>query len=85
MESWPEALRKNVEILGTNARYYTVLLLDCGQDHLFENWDEPGTRDEDKLAFLKQVECYTPPTGGLTAYCTSTKSPLRRDTAYDPI
>ena len=57
-----EALRKNVEILGTNTRYYAVLLLDCGQDHLFENWDEPGTRDEDKLAFLKQARCYTPPT-----------------------
>ena len=59
------------------ARYYAVLLLDCGQDHLFDEWDEPGTRDDEKLAFLKQVEAlHAAYPGGLNAYCTKARSLL---------
>ena len=54
-----------------------MLLLDCGQDHLFDDWDEPGTRDEEKLAFLKQVEAlHAAYPGGLNAYCTRARSLL---------
>lgn len=31
------------------------MLVEKGQNHLFEHWPEPGTDDDDKKAFFDQV------------------------------
>ena len=31
------------------------VLVEMGQTHLFEHWDEPGVDDEEKKAFFDQV------------------------------
>lgn len=31
------------------------LLMEMGQNHLFEHWPEPGVDDEEKRAFFHQV------------------------------
>ena len=52
-------------------------LLDAGQDHLFANWDEPGTNDEAKTAFLatlSRIDTSYP--GGLTGYITNARKLL---------
>ncbi len=52
-------------------------LLDLGQAHLFEGWDEPGTNDEAKAAFLStlaRVNASYP--GGIRAYIANAQKLL---------
>jgi UDP-sugar pyrophosphorylase len=52
-------------------------LLDAGQEHLFADWDAPGTNDEAKAAFLAtlaRVDNSYP--GGLTGYISNARKLL---------
>lgn len=52
-------------------------LIDAGQEHLFADWDAPGTQDEAKAAFLatlSRVDNAYP--GGLTGYITNARKLL---------
>jgi UDP-sugar pyrophosphorylase len=52
-------------------------LLDAGQEHLFADWDEPGTNDDAKAAFLatlSRVDTSYP--GGLTGYISNARKLL---------
>lgn len=83
--TWPEGLRSNEELLGTepNARWYAVMLLDLDQDHLFENWDALGVNDGRKLAMLRQVKAlHDSYPGGLPAYIKKARI-LLYDSASD--
>jgi len=52
-------------------------LIDTGQQHLFANWDPPGTNDDAKVAFLEslaKVDGNYP--GGLTGYISNARKLL---------
>jgi UDP-sugar pyrophosphorylase len=77
--TWPEGLRKNEPVLALESwsRWYAVMLLDCDQGHLFENWDDPGVNDEKKLDMLRQTKLlYESYPGGLPAYIKLARSLL---------
>lgn len=65
--------------LTENALEQTLIaeLIDAGQDHLFADWDAPGTNDDAKAAFLAaltNVNASYP--GGLTGYITNARKLL---------
>ncbi len=69
----------NIQDLTGNKNEQALIaeLLDAGQEHLFANWDAPGTNDEPKTAFLKSLtrinESYP---GGLTGYISNARKLL---------
>ena len=69
----------DVTILTTNKAEQELIqkLLDAGQAHLFEDWDEPGTNDNAKAAFLAsltKIDSSYP--GGLTGYISNAQKLL---------
>ena len=51
----PPALRANADILDVAELALARTLLKCGQEHLFEEWDPPGTNDDEKHGFFDQL------------------------------
>ena len=52
-------------------------LIDLGQDHLFAAWPAPGTQDDEKAAFIAQLETLDANyPGGLEGYIVSAKKLL---------
>lgn len=64
----------NMESLNTADRELVAKLIDAGQGHLFADWDEPGTADEAKAAFLaslSKIDGSYP--GGLAGYISNAR------------
>jgi len=58
-------------------RKLVAKLADAGQQHLFADWDEPGTADEAKAAFLASLsKIDTSYPGGLTGYISNAQKLL---------
>jgi len=68
---WPEPLASNKGIFNAAEVSLIGKLLYANQEHLFVDWDAPGTRDAEKRDFLNQMtrlnETY-PGKGGLFDY-----------------
>jgi UDP-sugar pyrophosphorylase len=62
-------LNGNWESLSQDEQALVSRLIDAGQEHLFADWDVPGTADADKVEFLGSLakidRCYP---GGLVGY-----------------
>jgi UDP-sugar pyrophosphorylase len=65
-------LGSNVDLLSDEEKALCQMLLQNGQEHLFQHWDPPGTNDHLKHLFFQQIqrlhESYLPSQGGLVAY-----------------
>jgi UDP-sugar pyrophosphorylase len=65
-------LGPNADLLNDEEKVLCKMLLQNGQDHLFQQWDPPGTNDHLKHEFFQQIrrlhESYLPNQGGLVAY-----------------
>ncbi|GAB2270417.1 hypothetical protein Dimus_005319 [Dionaea muscipula] len=48
-------LNKNLSLLSSDQVELAQMLLEMGQNHLFDQWPEPGVDDEEKLGFFEQV------------------------------
>ncbi|HKL20187.1 MAG TPA: hypothetical protein VJ904_00185, partial [Tichowtungia sp.] len=69
----------NTNELTTNPTEQELIqkLLDAGQEHLFADWDAPGTNDDAKaqfLATLSRIDSSYP--GGLTGYISNARNLL---------
>lgn len=51
----PSSLQDNLEILNESEQATAKVLCEAGQEHLFNNWPAPGTKDDDKRRFLAQA------------------------------
>jgi UDP-sugar pyrophosphorylase len=70
-------LAANWEGLSDSDRDLAAKLINAGQTHLFAEWDEPGTADEAKTAFLaslSKIDGSYP--GGLTGYISNAQKLL---------
>jgi UDP-sugar pyrophosphorylase len=73
----PDLLHRNMDLLTPADLELVGSLLLEDQSHLFQNWDEPGTRDEEKRAFLDallQADRAYP--GGLPGYIRNARKLL---------
>ncbi len=70
-------LAANLETFSESDRRLITKLVDEGQQHLFADWDAPGTADESKIEFLAaltKIDGNYP--GGLTGYITNARKLL---------
>ena len=77
---WPEKLVPNKGLFDSKEVQFIGQLLTAGQEHLFSDWDPPGTNDEDKHALVQQLkrlhDTYVLP-GGLFTYLKRAKNLLQ--------
>jgi len=69
----------NLEKLSANKDEQALIaeLLNVGQEHLFAGWDDPGTNDEAKAAFLQSLARINGSyPGGLTGYISNARKLL---------
>ncbi len=67
----------DMEFLNAEDRELVTKLIDAGQQHLFADWDVPGTEDEAKAAFLaslSKIDGSYP--GGLVGYVSNARKLL---------
>ncbi len=70
-------LNGNWEVLAASDRELVTTLVDAGQQHLFADWDLPGTADEAKATFLSslsKIDGNYP--GGLAGYISNAQKLL---------
>ena len=53
---WPAALVANESILSEEEIKLANLLIQIGQSHLFQEWDQPGLNDNSKHQFFSQIQ-----------------------------
>lgn len=73
----PDLLHRNTDLLTPDDLELITALLAEDQGHLFADWDDPGTHDEEKRAFLealRQADRGYP--GGLPAYIRNARKLL---------
>ncbi|KAI5669415.1 hypothetical protein M9H77_19268 [Catharanthus roseus] len=79
-DDWAAAsptLLNNLSLLSAKQVGLAKLLMEMGQNHLFEHWPEPGVDDEEKRAFFHQVERLDSSyPGGLASYIKSARELL---------
>ncbi|KAJ0778369.1 putative UTP-monosaccharide-1-phosphate uridylyltransferase [Helianthus annuus] len=49
-------LQKNLSILSPDQVELAKMLLEMRQAHLFEDWPDPGVEDDEKIAFIDQID-----------------------------
>lgn len=70
-------LQKNLSLLSTDQIDLGKMLLEMGQRHLFESWEEPGIDDEEKRGFFDQVARLNASyPGGLASYIKTARELL---------
>ncbi len=70
-------LKANWELVCESRQELIASLVENGQAHLFADWDEPGTNDEAKTAFLDSLEKIDGNyPGGLASYITNARKLL---------
>ncbi|KAI7733508.1 hypothetical protein M8C21_028776, partial [Ambrosia artemisiifolia] len=45
-------LHKNISIFSPDQVELVNMLLDMGQEHLFQDWPDPGVDDDQKIGFI---------------------------------
>ncbi|KAL6217056.1 hypothetical protein ACLB2K_010273 [Fragaria x ananassa] len=70
-------LQRNLHLLSAEQVELAKVLVEMGQTHLFEHWDEPGVDDEEKKAFFDQVaRLNSSYPGGLVSYIKTARELL---------
>ncbi|XP_004290921.1 PREDICTED: UDP-sugar pyrophosphorylase [Fragaria vesca subsp. vesca] len=70
-------LQRNLHLLSVEQVELAKVLVEMGQTHLFEHWDEPGVDDEEKKAFFDQVaRLNSSYPGGLVSYIKTARELL---------
>jgi UDP-sugar pyrophosphorylase len=71
-------LGANWSILDVEEQKSADYLVGAGQDHLFSKWSAPGTDDDEKHLFFKQVTALDGNyPGGISAYCDQARKLLK--------
>ena len=77
--SLPISLTANMRLLSQRHRDIAEELVGLGQSHLFESWDSLGTCDDEKCAFMQQLESLDNSyIGGLKTYIIRARSLLEK-------
>ncbi|KAI6690986.1 hypothetical protein NL676_027814 [Syzygium grande] len=75
--SAPPGLRRNLFVLSPDQVELAKLLVEMGQNHVFEHWADPGVDDDRKNAFFEQVaRLDTSYPGGLASYIKTARELL---------
>ncbi|KAL6212010.1 hypothetical protein ACLB2K_017233 [Fragaria x ananassa] len=70
-------LQRNLHLLSAEQVELAKVLVEMGQTHLFEHWDEPGVDDDEKKAFFDQVaRLNSSYPGGLVSYIKTARELL---------
>ncbi|MBF0441118.1 MAG: UTP--glucose-1-phosphate uridylyltransferase [Oligoflexales bacterium] len=91
MKSWPDKIKNNPSLKGflknienssvinqTGRKLAELLLQELDQSHLFHDWDDPGIRDDEKVAFMAElVRINDSYPGGVKAYVENGRRLLR--------
>ncbi|KAL8198015.1 hypothetical protein R6Q57_029934 [Mikania cordata] len=70
-------LQKNLSIFSADQVKLVKMLLEMGQEHLFEDWPDPGVDDDEKKCLIDQVALLDSSyPGGLTSYIKTARELL---------